>query len=288
LEFGEQILSFHSSKRDEKGVYLNQRIQCVASINKLQWSFENFFDLTLILPIFEILGVVLLVSLGLLIASLLLTPQSKRNTTLAHSGFGLVAIVAMLFIIAVMMIVKPAIENELEFSQRLLTVFPSLTLLVAVLAMILLFMQPKNTSYLQNTNPVQSRQLLYLIPGGMLFFAHLGSLIDILALLYNHKNVITGYGLYIDLFLVFLIVGLLILVMFYAWRSKWKTVWYVIAVSFLIITRQYWLIVKRIEFAKQQNIEDSVPFWTYLLIGLSITLLTVALWDIFNKNKTKQ
>jgi len=43
LETGEQILFWHSSKPEGKGGYINQRIQCVVTRNRLQWTFSDFF-----------------------------------------------------------------------------------------------------------------------------------------------------------------------------------------------------------------------------------------------------
>jgi len=43
LETGEQILFLHSSKPDGKGGYINQRIQCVVTRNRLQWTFSDIF-----------------------------------------------------------------------------------------------------------------------------------------------------------------------------------------------------------------------------------------------------
>jgi len=43
LETGEQVLSWYSSKPDGKGGYINQRIQCAVTRNKLQWTFSDFF-----------------------------------------------------------------------------------------------------------------------------------------------------------------------------------------------------------------------------------------------------
>jgi hypothetical protein len=43
LETGEQVLFWHSSKLDGKGSYINQRIQCVVTRNRLQWNFSDFF-----------------------------------------------------------------------------------------------------------------------------------------------------------------------------------------------------------------------------------------------------
>jgi hypothetical protein len=40
---GEQILFWSSSKPDGQGAYLHQRIQCVTSKNRLQWTFVDFF-----------------------------------------------------------------------------------------------------------------------------------------------------------------------------------------------------------------------------------------------------
>jgi hypothetical protein len=40
---GEQILSFSSSTQDDRGGYSIQQIQCMASRNRLQWSFPGFF-----------------------------------------------------------------------------------------------------------------------------------------------------------------------------------------------------------------------------------------------------
>jgi len=43
LETGEQVLFWHSSKSDGKGGYINQRVQCVVTRNRLQWTFSDFF-----------------------------------------------------------------------------------------------------------------------------------------------------------------------------------------------------------------------------------------------------
>jgi hypothetical protein len=43
LENGEQILSWVSSKADGRGGYINQRVLCAASRNRLTWSFTDFF-----------------------------------------------------------------------------------------------------------------------------------------------------------------------------------------------------------------------------------------------------
>jgi len=43
LETGAQVLSWYSSKPDGKGGYINQRMQCVVTRNRLQWNFSDFF-----------------------------------------------------------------------------------------------------------------------------------------------------------------------------------------------------------------------------------------------------
>jgi hypothetical protein len=43
LETGEQVLFWHSSQPDGKGGYINQRIQCVVTRNRLQWTFSDIF-----------------------------------------------------------------------------------------------------------------------------------------------------------------------------------------------------------------------------------------------------
>jgi hypothetical protein len=43
LENGEQVLFLSSSKADGRGAYLDQRIQCYVSKNKIQWVFGDFF-----------------------------------------------------------------------------------------------------------------------------------------------------------------------------------------------------------------------------------------------------
>ena len=43
LETGEQIFSLFASKPDGRGGYINQRIQCAASKNRLNWTFTDFF-----------------------------------------------------------------------------------------------------------------------------------------------------------------------------------------------------------------------------------------------------
>ena len=43
LQNGEQVLSWHSSKPDGRGGYTSQRVQCVASRDRLEWTFGNFF-----------------------------------------------------------------------------------------------------------------------------------------------------------------------------------------------------------------------------------------------------
>jgi hypothetical protein len=44
LENGEQILGWSSSRSDGRGGYIIQRIQCLASKNRLQWTFSDFFS----------------------------------------------------------------------------------------------------------------------------------------------------------------------------------------------------------------------------------------------------
>ncbi|GHU65993.1 hypothetical protein FACS189447_05990 [Spirochaetia bacterium] len=44
LENGEQILTWSSSRPDGRGGYIVQRIQCIASKNRLQWTFSDFFS----------------------------------------------------------------------------------------------------------------------------------------------------------------------------------------------------------------------------------------------------
>ena len=43
LQNGEQVLSWHSSKPDGRGGYVNQRVQCVALRDRLEWTFGDFF-----------------------------------------------------------------------------------------------------------------------------------------------------------------------------------------------------------------------------------------------------
>ena len=43
LQNGEQVLSWHSLKPDGRGGYINQHVQCVASRDRLEWTFGNFF-----------------------------------------------------------------------------------------------------------------------------------------------------------------------------------------------------------------------------------------------------
>jgi len=43
MENGEQVLSWNSTRRDNKGGYAAQQVQCVVSKNRLMWTFGNFF-----------------------------------------------------------------------------------------------------------------------------------------------------------------------------------------------------------------------------------------------------
>ena len=43
LQNGELVLSWHSSKPDGRGTYINQYIQCIAQRDRLEWTFGNFF-----------------------------------------------------------------------------------------------------------------------------------------------------------------------------------------------------------------------------------------------------
>ena len=78
----------------------------------------------------DIFVISMIVSFFLLITSLLMKPQLKAKSTLAYSGFGLCAIVTTIFIILITMTV---------FS---VTIFPFLTLAVAILAMKFLVKRP--------------------------------------------------------------------------------------------------------------------------------------------------
>ncbi|MDR0569067.1 MAG: hypothetical protein LBG87_07680 [Spirochaetaceae bacterium] len=45
MENGEHILSWTASRRNARGVFMVQRIQCSSAKNRLQWNFADFFDL---------------------------------------------------------------------------------------------------------------------------------------------------------------------------------------------------------------------------------------------------
>ena len=103
--------------------------------NELRYLLDGSDDFTLIRIVSVILVIAMVLSFVLLITSLLMKPQSIAKPTLAYSGFGLCAIVAAIFIVAMIYV-----SNKID--MWILTVFPFLTLAVAIVAMVFTVKRP--------------------------------------------------------------------------------------------------------------------------------------------------
>ena len=100
--------------------------------------FKNYYEITLIRIVVVILVISLVLSFALLIISLV-KPQSQNKSVLAYCGFGICAIVTVIFIVAMIFV-----SNEIE--HWIMTVFPFLTLGTAIISMIFFVKQPMNAS----------------------------------------------------------------------------------------------------------------------------------------------
>lgn len=107
-------------------------------------------EFTLIRIISVILVIVLVLSFILLITSLFIKSK-KTKPTLAYSGFGLCAIVTAIFIIAMIFV-------SIKVEQLILTVFPFLTLAVAIAAMIFAVKRPTKSDFLYAAKELQQEQ----------------------------------------------------------------------------------------------------------------------------------
>ena len=94
----------------------------------LRYFLDGSAEFTLIRVFSVILMIALIFSFALLITSLLMKPQLKVKPTLAYSGFGLNAIVSVIFIIAMIFV-------SIKVEQWIITVFPFLTLAVSIAVM---------------------------------------------------------------------------------------------------------------------------------------------------------
>ena len=107
-------------------------------------------EFTLIRIVSVILVIAMILSFVLLIASLVMKSQSKLKPTLAYSGFGLCAIVTAIFIIAMIFV-------SIKVEQLILTVFPFLTLVVAIAAMIFAVKRPTKKDFLNAAKELQQK-----------------------------------------------------------------------------------------------------------------------------------
>ena len=105
---------------------------------------------TIIRIVSVLLIIAMLLSYALLAISLFMKPQSQMKPTLAYSGFGLSAIVASIFILAMMYI-------SAELDYWVLTPFPFLTLAVAIASMIFAVKRPTKEDFLSAARGIQQR-----------------------------------------------------------------------------------------------------------------------------------
>ena len=107
---------------------------------ELRYFLDGSDEFTLIRIVSVLLIIAMLLSFVMLITSLLMKPQSIAKPTLAYSGFGLCAIVSVIFIIAMIFV-------SIKVEQWILTVFPFLTLAVAIVAMIFAVERPTKNDF---------------------------------------------------------------------------------------------------------------------------------------------
>ena len=86
------------------------------------------FEFTIIRIVSVLLMIAMVFAFVMLITSLLTKPHLKAKQTLSYSGFGLFAIVSVIFIVAMLFV-------SVKVEQWILTVFPFLTFSIAILEM---------------------------------------------------------------------------------------------------------------------------------------------------------
>jgi len=119
--------------------------------SELRYFFDNSDEFTLIRIVSVILVIAMVLSIVLLIASLAMKSQSIAKPTFAYSGFGLCAIVAAIFIIAMIYV-------SVEAEQWILTAFPFLTLAVAIVAMIFAVKRPTKKDFIDAVKELQQKR----------------------------------------------------------------------------------------------------------------------------------
>ena len=170
-------------------------------------------DLQRYLPIAEmnllaIPAILLGLSFVLLITSLFMKPHLiKVKSILAYVGFGLCAIVAIVIIIA-MMIIQAEIQADIGVNVSLLTVFPFLTLAVAILAMIFAIERPtKMASSSKNVNTSKQRHVFV---SAWLIFLIIGSSLSVIISLLLIGHIVIG---------LLSAANVVFLVMLYQWKK---------------------------------------------------------------------
>ena len=114
---------------------------------------DSSAEFTLIRIVSVLLILAMLLSFTMLIISLFMKPQIKAKPTLAYSGFGLCAIVTAIFIVAMMYI-------SIRVEQWILTVFPFLTLAVAIVTMIFAVKRPSKNDFRNAANDLGLKSVL--------------------------------------------------------------------------------------------------------------------------------
>jgi len=133
--------------------YLKSTLFSIASkLNNSDFRYylDGSDEFTLIRIVSITLVILLVLSFALLIASLLVKPI-KAKPVLAYSGFGLCAIVATIFIGAIIYIYA-------EIDLWIMTVSPFLTLAVAIAAMIFAVKRPTKNDFLDAVKELQQKR----------------------------------------------------------------------------------------------------------------------------------
>ena len=113
-------------------------------------------EFTFIRIVSVILVIAMLLSFALLITSLFIKSE-KAKPALAYSGFGLCAIVSAIFIVAMIFV-------SIKVEQLILTVFPFLTLAVAIVAMIFAVKRPSKNEFLDAAYELQQKLNINVLP----------------------------------------------------------------------------------------------------------------------------
>jgi len=105
------------------------------TLDNLNWLFSDSLEYTTLRTLVIMLSIALLLSFTLLVISLA-RYQSEKRAVLTYLGFGLSSFVSLIFILLV-------IRSSSNLSNSGLTLFPVLTLISAVIAMILFYLNNK-------------------------------------------------------------------------------------------------------------------------------------------------